>query len=100
MTIDTRLERIQQICDAVATDHFGPDGGRVEVVGIDGPAAMVRLHGACASCMGPNRVLFWKSKRTWHWNATGWNTSKPVDDRVEALKDPFIPPLAETRLNA
>ena len=58
MTIDTRLERIQQICDAVATDHFGPDGGRVEVVGIDGPAARVRLHGACASCMGPNRVLF------------------------------------------
>ena len=41
MTIDTRLERIQQICDAVATDHFGPDGGRVEVVGIDGPAGGV-----------------------------------------------------------
>ena len=55
---DPRLSRVQEICDAVALDHFGPDGGRIEVVGIDGPAAQVRLHGACASCMGPNRVLF------------------------------------------
>lgn len=55
---DPRLLRLQEICDSVAADHFGPDGGRIEVVGIDGPAAQVRLHGACASCMGPNRILF------------------------------------------
>lgn len=55
---DSRLRRVQEICDAVALDHFGADGGRIEVVGIDGPAAQVRLHGACASCMGPNRILF------------------------------------------
>lgn len=55
---DSRLPRIQQICDAVAREHFGPDGGRIEVMAIDGPVAVVRLHGACASCMGPNRVLF------------------------------------------
>jgi len=55
---DSRLGRVQEICDAVALDHFGPDGGRIEVVGIDGPAAQVRLLGACAACMGPNRVLF------------------------------------------
>lgn len=55
---DPRLPRLQEICDTVALDHFGPDGGRIEVVGIDGPAAQVRLHGACATCMGPNRILF------------------------------------------
>lgn len=55
---DPRLARLQEICDKVALDHFGLDGGRIEVVGIDGPAAQVRLHGACATCMGPNRILF------------------------------------------
>jgi NFU1 iron-sulfur cluster scaffold homolog, mitochondrial len=48
---------VQQTVNDAAGDVLAAHGGRIEVVNIEGPTAVVRLHGACNGCAGANTTV-------------------------------------------
>ena len=50
-------ERIQRIVDQEIFPLLQMDGGRVEVLGVEGGIVRVRMHGTCSGCPGTVQAI-------------------------------------------